>query len=1096
MRTLSTTLLKAINEGSAFKFAVKMVAREKRIWYDIYSENHLPLKFKASSGDAYYSTFQTYQPVPQSYIEFETGKYLGTFPKVTGSTSAYIGFFSNLDVTESYNLLTYELSTVTGPWSKNKIFLNARTNKFHIGFMNHSGSNRYISVYDISQIYTGGHLAVTLGTDYYNLTLPGTIENASINPFFHQMTESLAYEGVQYMVVDQGGIRCGFYEKNTPINVTSPYRIMFPNGVALDKHLINSAMVSSIFENNTCYYYITDPFSGCVYGMSYNIATRSWSDVFVAIPSDLSFFMINNAIYTNGKYLLSGQFGRQGATFVEFDRNSLVPVYNQLLSSIDGKIFSYERAVLVSTIGDNAITFLSMDNSKVIYASLNRYASDANIPAYGYTANSLEISQNEILAFTLSESSGDANMQVAIANGHDQYSNEPYLNKGNVVEVYFGMMNENDEWEWVLWSTYIIAEKERSSSNKNLTLVLNQWGIYNLATLTSPFYFEIQSKQIKYDSLYALDNMYVAPNGGIRRNSYFVDLWNNQAYSDTGITGLQSVDGGGAGIFTITNTTTVYGVRTSEIMDQFGGFMNPALTDNLQLKIYGWSYTSVGTLANPTIGCKIRVKKLTGEVVTLTGTVSGNAYFPQYYPDAESGACPIIFNFTMSGNYSAGDQILYVILTLTNPSATGVSNTYFERVEFTSGSTITVPFKTNTPWTLDEVNGGITVPAPGRYFMMFSQTPYTTLNFDIQATFQSVKDTSDTHGTLEFGLVGLADDEDNCVMAVYDRYLQLLKIIKIRDSVETILHQVSVSAMDADTVTMMFSHKNGYFSARYLKSGNEWSDVQASYTWQATDGYLIKPVALAHVGIVGKKNPPHFYGNTFSNCSTYNLACIDDADNMFQYFPSSNGKIDLNTITYDYASKTAEADLDRIYGPVQPRTQKQYAASKYYAWSSWGLECRIHRWDKGGTDKKTNATWWDQALISCDSGYAWAIWKTQWRYKLTATTYEYGRTLFYSQEMNGMVIGLANKVFVSNGLKTISIADDEILMHGYMDPVYLHKTDIIKCVSFFAATDDENATIKDMIAKICKISGVNPSFSGDLTYSELALAAGVGFPLA
>jgi hypothetical protein len=1096
MRNLTPSMVKAITEGEVFKFSSRLFIYDKRIYFHEYDGSLGGFPYNGSSYD---SSFISYEPLPQAYFiatrayDSQLG-YVGLLNERIDANTAWLMGYSSINGKTGVST-----AKKTGVYSRVDVAVDNIDGLTYMAWLDKT-SGTYLRKLEVTQIWNPSSvdMSFTFGST------PAIEKAVSFTNANVKMFSGIAYQGIMYMYIDDGAIRCGIYEPNYSIDITSPTRIVFPTQVAVDADLIYTAMVSSV-DDGKCIFYATDAAAGCVYGLVYNLFKNTWSDVFVAVPSDLSAFKILGAMYEGSKYCLYGQFGRQGASFHDYDssKNPDVPIYNMLMKSIDGKIFSLDKTDLVSTLGDGGYIFINEENDKIIMASLNRYAVEDNIFELGNIDNVYMFDENTLLGFEAQDSSGESTLTIGIANGQDQYSNSAIFNDGNLVELYVGLMNDLDDFEWTIFGTYEIIGKARDTGTKNLTIYLRQWGMFELGSMNSPFYFEIQSKLTKYDSIQNLDNLYVAPEGGIRRDKYFVDFWNFTPYSATGITAMpdnNGNEGGGCSGFILANTATKYGIRSTDIKDQFLGFVDPALTGNLQIKVYGWSYSSVSSLANPTIGCSVRIKKIgTGEVVTVAGTASV-AKFPQYYPDTETGDIPLIFDFTMSGNYSVGDQLLYVIMTIQNASATGTTTTYLERAEIVSGSLLTVPYKTNTPWTLDEVDGGMFLPAIGRNFMMFSNEPYSSFNFNVQATFDITKDATSPVSDISVGLVGLAEDEDNCIIAMFNKSTNYLSIRKFRNAAETILDGSVFSELNGiNPITLMFSHSNGNFKIRYLKAGNEWSDPLISYDWTAADGYLAKPDALMHVGVCGSIIPAHFWANTFSNTSAPNMACIDDLDDQFQYFPSS-GVVSVEMLDFAYKTKKAGGQADRMYGPFQPRSMGSHGASKQFAWSNNGIQARFHRWDLGSSsNKKYNADIWNETLISANDGYTWQIFKTQWRVATNSagTVYDWGRGLFYSKAMpNNCLISLNSKCFIAPGLMEITAVNgDEYITSSYMTPVYLKKADSVKCVNFFAATDDENASIKDMISKICKISGTTPSFSGDLNYENLTLEAGKGFPL-
>jgi len=157
-------------------------------------------------------------------------------------------------------------------------------------------------------------------------------------------TESVSF------IDDDGGFRVVYIDGDQ--DWSSYSRFMFPSLVEYDKSTYTMAELGiasgAARLGDKIFAYISNASTGFVEGIYYDTITGVWSDIFVAIPTDLDIsqcsIKISNVYERNDMIYMCGQFER-------IDSLAGGNIYTLLMYSSDGKTFSLDRFVLVSSLG-------------------------------------------------------------------------------------------------------------------------------------------------------------------------------------------------------------------------------------------------------------------------------------------------------------------------------------------------------------------------------------------------------------------------------------------------------------------------------------------------------------------------------------------------------------------------------------------------------------------------------------------------------------------------------------------------------------------------------------------------------------------------
>jgi hypothetical protein len=484
------------------------------------------------------------------------------------------------------------------------------------------------------------------------------------------------------LFIDDGGIGAihYLYSGGSWVKNTYSHRFMVPNQVFPD--LSTSAyylnFFSAVKRTDGIWVYLSYP-SGEVKGIHIN-TDGIWSDVFTAIPKDLSMFKIANAfIDINERIHLCGQFQRVDS----LDAFSSDSIWNLLCSSDDGKIFTLDRNTLFSLLGYR-FSAIPVDND-ICYIDANRYKTLSG------TYNSIyENADSLLLKKQIVDASGspDSGYTLNLVTSNDALLDHELLIEGNVGKLEIGVNTTGSEVEYVIWDTCIIASITTNLANakRNLSLELISEGFYRLQQFSYPFYLEIQGKQSFYDPINDMSNLYKAPNSSGIKEGFSVDFWGEED------------EFSGGGLAPMFHNTEGSKVLMSGDLKDYLYLVDYPIIDSLPItfKIYGWSHigilqgsdyindTTPYTNPNDDFEAIIKVEHEDGDIESISISSSeavNKSYPPQTWKPGSSridGSYPVEYILDVGHGLVLGDKIKEVGVFISSSSCTVF---YAERIE-------------------------------------------------------------------------------------------------------------------------------------------------------------------------------------------------------------------------------------------------------------------------------------------------------------------------------------------------------------------------------------------------------------------------------
>jgi hypothetical protein len=484
------------------------------------------------------------------------------------------------------------------------------------------------------------------------------------------------------LFIDDGGIGIihYLYSGGSWVKNTFSHRFMIPDEVLPDSpesaYCLNFS--SAVKRTDGIWIYFSYP-SGEVKGVHIN-TDGIWSDIFVAIPKDLSVFKIANAfVDINERIHLSGQFQRVDS----LDAFSSDSIWNLLCSSDDGKVFTLDRNVLFSLMGYR-FSAIPVGNN-IYYIDANRYK------VLTGTYNSIyENTDNLVLRKQITEITGsaDSGYTLSIVTANDALLDHELLVEGNIGKLEIGVNTSGSEIEYTIWDTCIISALTTTLANakRNLSLEMVSEGSYRLQQFSYPFYLEMQGKQSFFDPITDMSNLYKAPNSSGMKEGFTIDFWN------------QEDDFSGGGLAPMFHNTAGSKTLMSGDLKDYLYLVDYPIIDTLPItfKIYGWSHigvmqgadyindTTPYTNPNDDFIAIIKVQHADGtdETITLTtADATDKSYPPQTWKPGSSrvdGSYPVEYIFDTPDGLVVGDKILEIGTLIQSTSCTVF---YVERVE-------------------------------------------------------------------------------------------------------------------------------------------------------------------------------------------------------------------------------------------------------------------------------------------------------------------------------------------------------------------------------------------------------------------------------
>ena len=935
---------------------------------------------------------------------------------------------------------------------------------------------------------SGSSLFVIRNNNYYRYTISwSAVTSRSTDPLSGQVEwigdaaakaiHAATSDDCVIIIDDDGGFKTEVWTNvagHPGIRSWSTSRFMFPKFVdytdgGSERTMADLAIFSGALKiNDTIFVYLSDCYRGSIVGAAFDLDTELWGDIFTAVPTDIQDsmceFRVANAYTRNGTAYIVGQYRRTTNIGVS-------KTYSMILSSSDGRTFSLDRFSLVSNLGyrfhavcGTDTLFLSHCN-RVCYADITYTFDGVN----GTAASKISIPHTSIKQYR------DADLQNAalvLKAGDESLTFDPLISEENRVLVYCGYTTTSGN-EDELYATYIIDKISRgfADGKRTLTLALVNETEWRLAGLSSPFYTEILSKSSTFADLTAENGeLYCADTVRYVEDTFSVDFWQSEPHADGSITGINILSSGGVDYYQA-GAYHLHGIKTLDLKDVLGLSEFPSITaTTVAADLYGWSHNDNGGSLNDTVYLTLITRD--PETGLDTNHYSTGGQWPNTYPTPAGGNDPL--SQSIAG-LTVGHKIVRIGMCFGCDEPTWFCP---ERVEITSGARIYItPDDGNTAWRY-ESGIGIRLPGKGRPYIMFSQRPFDAYNFKISATFNDTATIPNTGYMVGCGLVGLAENGLNYIVGRFNRSPDAdgqFEIVKVRDGIETIL-AVGYNVYDtqAPDYRLMFEHIDGEFKLwEYDSVDKEWQ-TGLSYKWKASDGWMFtSQTAVKKCGIYGFRDAPKFripgfyLGSDQENESPSDGIPMFPGDSLTDF--AASGEVEIGNSAYSYTAKVTPPSPAR--GPYQFRQSDQYG-------SVYGLENRYFNW--------TAATsLFAGKLIAADNGYTYIISSS-----LFQVGSAYNRSRHYSTNpmIANAMFSNSNRIYMVGGLTGIDIIAGEQEKHLHRSWCLQRSTGEIYCSQYAGSNGNVDATVTDLIEKICMSAGGKASFPGDVVVASQAVS--------
>lgn len=932
-----------------------------------------------------------------------------------------------------------------------------------------------------------------------------------------------SYDKLAVVYYDSGTIRsCYTYYSGGWQNRASSQRLfhasahlgMVPFGDVASG--LDTARSAAVWDGTDCWVYITSPEDGSVYGNMFDVSANTWSDLWVAIPSDLCTFDLVNGFYANGKYWVGARFKR--------NEEIATPWTPILTYSEDGKYFSVDQFMAISSKKYRFTTKISGNYIQALDSNRRGQA------ATNYSMGSTGYASYPAVELALSETNNaTSDLDIKVEAGDESVFDDTLFKKGNLGVLSVGYMSSTGGYDYEDYGEYIISQLdyELADGVRSAYVRLAHEGLWKLQTQVAPYYTEILGKSALFDEVRDYEHLSAAPGLYEKETSVTIDFWGAEPWSDfysgtaLGINILEK----GAPKVVLQNNDFDVGFRSQEIKVNASLVENPVInsTDTITISIYGWCRSGSTGYPNASIWPNVYVDR-GGTDVRLVGTMTSSYNeWPRTYPAAASGSYPITFTLN---DFEIGDKIAYVAIRVKNDSTSGGNYFCIERVTI-SGTGLAVTRTAGTlAWHMDESDDeekfdahfesetggelGLYLPGDGIARIMFASEPWSAFNFRIGGVFALDKgDNYSTGGATSFGLVGLAESAEDCIVARYEIKSQYWQLWKIRNKIATKLTDASDTTAVSPYTRMIFEHKDGVFNIYRSHSATIQKTPILSYTWNvSTQGPIATTTRdMLHVGIYGMKRPYSFRTTSFNVAKGDGIPVLPDDLGDFNSFPSS-GLVVLDNVVYEYTSKIAAASFSPVTtgrcGPYQMRSIMTY--NNYSNPTSTGSHTfpATTAVDMSYFDYDNAASVIAGKLVASDVGYSWLISETDWRPPDGAGSLLLNRSRHFADIESANILGLSNRMYLTHGLAGITRRVDISLDKGEEEEevegvspehlrgtrCYLYTTEKVRCVRFFGANADDVMTVRDMLSKVCAAAGVVSYFPGDSTWASIGLTSG------
>lgn len=1017
--------------------------------------------------------------------------------------------------------------TLTFTSSNSPLYTNSRPAVSPGGYIFHIATDGQVYRNSVNWSIING------GTGQYSLTgfvqigtLPDSVKNGSIISISDTVAIAI------YPHYGGFGVTRFYYDTSWHQNDWDN-AFMFPTKLITEGDYKNTWFSGAASPGSTytsdAFIYVTDPETGAIQAVKWDATHSVFTQTWISLQSDLSAFKITNALYTNGRFMLAGQFIRN-------DEYLSHPPVAMILTSTDGKHMAINQYSLLSKLGwrfgvkISGSNLYGSDLNRVIRGTIGAYLGGTS-----YTTIVSDLTTHDIVTFSSEANTGSANATLDVRAAGHEYEDDEKVIKYSRCCIALGYMVDNTTIGWTDYENYIIISASPAYADGKRTFVLEmvQEAFWLLQTQTPPFYTEIIGKSGAYDDLEndsSLTKLYPAPSACTLAEDHFtLDFWNAEEWEglnpvdsilSAGSSAATILDRGGVNELIISVTQVANHWKcwmSADIKDKLGSIDYPEVkSPAIKVRLYGWNelmpatQTWKGTQLKPYVFIDRNGTEM-GLECTLSSTYDHwtRTYYSGFTP---TGNMPIEYTIG-TGDPSAetalqpGDKIMRLGImagrdyTISNVTLTTMC---IERAEFVEGDggELVVGYEENAGagWeVLDEEgvsNDGLKLPAYGRY-IMFSTKPSFSFDGSISAEFSiSEGDNPSTVGLTAFGLVLLAEDAMNCIIGRLSWRDKRWQIIKVRDGEETELAywvDTSLPTSGLVTIKMRFVHYGAKFMI-YMKE----SPVCA-YTWDPAQGPIATGSAdIMHTGIYGEKTTASF------RCTSYDARYADgigllpgeDLTGFATNFPDPGdgeyGMVMIDGVVYKYGSRPAiDPDLTRIIGPYQTRGVYSSGGFNDAAGVSFPggtyLHMRYFRWNN-------SRSIYQGILLCIDNGYNWKIYHPTssnvecWNQYSDEWTIQ-RRSLHTSPGLVPYISNFSNRTYITTGLYEIVPTTTIVHSHSHGTRVYLYGSEEIVCKWFSSFTASNDFTIKDMIKMVSDTSGAKSSFSGDFTPDDIQLVA-------
>lgn len=1071
MRDVSANTLAAIQSTSGHRVIAKAKIDPSRSFFSALTDD-----YPYDSGD--YSV-PTDNPVGQCMLFSPTlGK---TYTFVVDPTTGNIYGMEQGDDTKNDLSLTANADTKPTCWELGN-------GTCYLWFWDITNKLSRITI-DLSDFSTSG--SIDISVDY----LPTDRTIVAGSP--HALSKTQLVFTYQTSI---GGIGVGYYDG---IWKHWNQRFLSVSGItAIDWTIYTTAV---LFENSI-FVYSTDLNEGYVRGTNYNLYQNIWTDSFEAMPADLSRFCVFNAVNKGGFIHVSGQFHR-----TEDWANA--KVYSLVVRSLDGFTFSWDRFTLLSTMGFQfQIAVTSGANDAYVYASDRNSVGIAEASFFFVTTpnSSIILGPPDDLVTVSVDSAMQATLDI---KAHDEiYYDEDVVAKNNRVILYLGYEVE-DGYEYIEYQRYIISQRTViiTEENKSLVLELTDMASWKTSQIAFPFYAEILSKTSFHDDCDLQDQTYPVQTVSPYMPEFLIlDFWNNTTWDGDGTVNdgvefqFRSSTGGCAfqsfhPAFYQGDTDKIKW-RTVKLIDYhlLDAYPTVRAAGTCTARVYGWETADVWfidqTPARPNSdwNCYIVTadpENLDDKTVTLGTLTSTYAKFPQYHPDDEVGSYPIEFSFS---GLTEDHAVLYFGFTIENDTE-GICTIGPERMEISGIDYLYTSAGTSQAWETSNPdkdlysreflkNPDTKIPS-----ILFTMRPYSAFNFRISADFiYHAGDNPINVGRTCWGVVGLAEDGKDYIVARYHKQKSRVELLLVRSNNETVLAFYTLA--DADAI--MMDHRDGYFRVWYRNGSTTWVGpvIQHHYNETANGKISMSSSNIMHTGVYTAIAPPGFLIPSYQMDKSDGIGMIASSDDsVLDAFPIS-GQVIINNQVYSYSGKTPRTN--DYMGPWQGRRRLQDYWKTYrengVTYTGHGVE--VSAWFPDSEPYR-----YQNMLLSADRGRTWLITKSDWQvYDTTAgvKTLLPNRSRHYCPTLDGRSpITMDQRVnFVSGLLDIEPVGSSDPGYHLYGAWCALHGTDEIWVSNIEANTVTRDATVKDMVSMLCKSAGIQAEFPGDTIIGSLALS--------